>query len=244
MEKEGLLKVAEALRKTFLYFFPIWGIASVLTFFFSKEILVLLLRVVEIKVYYFTLPEVFFSMLELSFFGGLFFCMPIFLIILWINLRRIYRINLFLMLLAISLFYAGSLFCYLVVLKSGVSFLLGFGGEKIKAMISVERFIIFAVTMIFAFGITFETPLFLFTLRRFNVVNSRMLEKKRRYAVLLITIFAAVITPTPDVYNMMLLAVPTYILYELGIIMVKIDELRKGKVESHRKGNKTHKEKD
>lgn len=233
MEKEGLLRFIEALRRTFLHFLPIWGISSVLTFLFAKEILLLLLRVVEIKVYYFTLPEVFFSMLELSLFGGLFFSMPLFLIILWKNLRSIYRINLLLLLFSISLFYAGAVFCYLIVLKSGISFLLGFGNEKIKAMISVERFIIFSVTMIFAFGLTFETPLFLLTLRRLRIVNSRMLETKRRYAILIITIFAAVITPTPDIYNMMLLALPTYVLYELGIIMVKIDEVRKKKLEPH-----------
>lgn len=228
MQREKLLKVFEALRRSLLYFLPIWGLSSFVTFIFSKEILLLLLRTVEIKVYYFTLPEVFFSMLELSFFAGFYFSFPAFLITFWISLRKVQRVNLSLIILAIFLFYTGSVFCYLVVLKSGVSFLLGYGDERIKAMISVERFIMFSVAMIFAFGITFETPLFLLTLRRLKIVNSRMLTSKRRYAILFITIFAAVITPTPDVYNMMLLALPTYVLYELGILMVKIDEKRRG----------------
>jgi sec-independent protein translocase protein TatC len=93
--------------------------------------------------------------------------------------------------------------------------------------------------MIFAFGVTFETPLFLFLFKRLKIVNYEMLAKKRRYAILIIAIFSAVITPTPDVYNMMLLAVPTYLLYEAGLVMIKIDELRSKKRHgTERKGYK------
>jgi sec-independent protein translocase protein TatC len=93
-------------------------------------------------------------------------------------------------------------------------------------MISVEKFITFSAAMIFAFGITFEVPIILLGLNKKGLVKSKTLTRTRRYAVLLITIAAAVITPTPDIYNMMLLAVPTYVLYEIGILLMKISERR------------------
>jgi len=61
------------------------------------------------------------------------------------------------------------------------------------------------------------------------VVGVKTLSKTRRFAILFITIASAIITPTPDIYNMMLLAVPTYILYEASIFIMKINERKKGR---------------
>jgi len=124
----------------------------------------------------------------------------------------------------VALFYVGSIFCYNIVLRSGIKFLLGYEGNNLKAMISVERFISFSSAMIFAFGITFEMPVALLALNKKGMLKAQTLTKKRRYAILVITIAAAVITPTPDVYNMMLLAVPAYMLYEIGILLMKMNE--------------------
>jgi sec-independent protein translocase protein TatC len=91
-------------------------------------------------------------------------------------------------------------------------------------MISVERFVGFASAMIFAFGIAFEVPVILLGLNKKGIVKSKALTRTRKYAILVITIASAVITPTPDVYNMILLAVPAYILYEIGILLMKMNE--------------------
>jgi sec-independent protein translocase protein TatC len=131
---------------------------------------------------------------------------------------------------SIVLFYTGSLFCYFIVLQSGVTFLLGYEGDALKAMISVEQFIKFSSAMIFAFGMTFEVPVILIALNKMGIVKAKTLTKTRRFAILFITIASAIITPTPDVYNMMLLAVPTYILYEISIIIMKIGEKKRENV--------------
>jgi sec-independent protein translocase protein TatC len=125
---------------------------------------------------------------------------------------------------SIFLFYLGSIFCYLVVLPSGISFLLSYQGGPIKAMISTERFVHFCVAMIFAFGGAFELPMLLLGLGKLGLVRSRTLSRTRRYAVLIIVIAASVITPTPDIYNMSLLAVPLYLLYEIGILLMRMAE--------------------
>lgn len=229
MERDQIIKGLEALRRSLFHSLLVVGVASFASFFFAKRLLLTLLKSTNIKVYYFTLPEVFFSMVELAILSGVFFSIPLIFFLVWQNFKPLFRINFCYVFLAILLFYFGSIFCYLIVLKSGVSFLLSYGTDKIIPMISVERYIFFSSAMIFAFGVTFETPLLLLLLHRLRIISYMTLSKKRRYAILFITIFSAVITPTPDVYNMMLLAVPTYLLYEIGVIMVKMDELRRKK---------------
>ena len=130
---------------------------------------------------------------------------------------------------SIILFYMGAAFCYLLALPSGITFLVSYQGGPLKAMISIQKFLFFCTAMIFAFSVAFELPLILLVLSTFGVVTGRMLSRTRRYAVLFIVIAAAVITPTPDVYNMSLLAVPLYLLYEIGIILIRIKESRKQK---------------
>lgn len=229
MERDQIIKGLDALRKSIIHSLFVVGSFSFVSFLFSKKILQILLKAVTIKVYYFTLPEVFFSMIELSIMSGIFFSIPVIFFFLWRNFKGIIAFNFRYVFLASILFYLGTIFCYLFVLKSGVAFLLGYASEKLRPVISVEKFVIFSCAMIFAFGATFETPLFLLFLSRARIVSYEWLAKRRRHAILFITIFAAVITPTPDVYNMMLLAVPTYLLYEFGLIMIKIDELRRKK---------------
>ncbi len=228
MDREKLIRGLEVLRRFTLHALFVVGIASAGSFFFAKRLLLLLLKVTGTKVYYFTLPEVFLSMVELSIISGIFFSIPAIFFLFWKNIRPLVKINFVYVLFATLLFYVGSIFCYLFVLKSGITFLLGYASDKVKPMISVERYILFSTAMIFAFGITFETPLFLLLLRRLGIVTYEGLAKKRRYAILFITIFAAVITPTPDVYNMMLLAVPTYMLYEIGLLAIRFSEQKKG----------------
>jgi sec-independent protein translocase protein TatC len=127
---------------------------------------------------------------------------------------------------AVFLFYLGSFFCYFVVLPSGIGFLLSYQGGVIKAMISTERFVHFCVTMIFAFGAAFELPILLLILGKLGVVTVKTLTRTRRYAVLAVVVAASVITPTPDIYNMALLGVPLYVLYEIGILLLWIGERR------------------
>ncbi|MCS7280795.1 MAG: twin-arginine translocase subunit TatC [Desulfobacterota bacterium] len=227
MERERLIVFLGGVRRSVLHSLLVIGIVSLVSFFFAKDLFSLLTKVVGIKLYYFTLPEVFFSMVELALLSGTFFSVPFILFIVWKNLKPTFRISFYYFLAAGVLFYLGSLFCYLFVLKSGIMFLLGYGGEHVKPFISIERYIVFSGAFIFAFGLTFQTPILLLLLRKLGLIKYDTLAKHRRLAILLITIFAAVITPTPDVYNMLLLAGPTYLLYEVGSLMVKMDELRR-----------------
>ena len=118
------------------------------------------------------------------------------------------------------LFYAGTLFCYFVTLPFGIKYLLGFGSEQLRPVISVSRFVNFVTLFVLGFGAIFELPVFMVFLARVGVCSRGFFERNRRYAILVITIVAAVLTPTPDVMNMMLMAVPLYLLYESGILIL------------------------
>jgi sec-independent protein translocase protein TatC len=232
MEKEKIFHILNGLKRFVLKALVVVTVAGIVCFIYFKELLHLLLQTVGMQVYYFTFPEVFFSSVELAIYGGVFFSLPFVILLLWDEFKGSMGLKplegcLFVA-FSIILFYAGSMFCYGIVLKSGIKFLLGYEGNALKAMISVEKFIKFSVAMIFAFGVTFEVPIILLALNKMGIVKVKTLTRTRRYAILLITIAAALITPTPDVYNMMLLAVPTYVLYEVGILLMKMSE-RKSK---------------
>jgi sec-independent protein translocase protein TatC len=228
MEREKIIAFLTNLRSVVLKSLGAVVISGVISFIYAKDIIKLLLKVADLRVYYLSLPEVFFTTVELAIYGGVFFAWPVIIFLAWCELKETLGIKpiygyLFIF-SAIVLFYGGSLFCYRFVLPSGIKFLLSYEGGAIRAVISVERFVLFCTAMIFAFAVTFEIPIIMMTLGKIGIVKSKSLSKTRRYAVLVVTIAAALITPTPDVYNMMLLAIPMYILYEAGIILMKIVE--------------------
>jgi sec-independent protein translocase protein TatC len=233
MERE---KIALLLRasKRFIYKALIAVVISgFFSFFYSRGLLGLLLKKADIKIYYLSLPEVFLSSIELSIYAGLFFAIPLVIYLAWHEFHSMTGLRPFqgyiFILAAIALFYVGSLFCYSIVLPSGIKFLIDYGkGNNIMAMISMQRFVVFCSAMIFAFGLTFEVPIVLLMLGKVGLVRSTTLTRTRRFAALFIVIGASIITPTPDIYNMALLAVPTYLLYEIGILLMKINEKRQG----------------
>jgi sec-independent protein translocase protein TatC len=233
MERE---KIALLLRasKRFIYKALIAVVISgIFSFFYSRVLLGLLLKKTDIKIYYLSLPEVFLSSIELSIYAGLFFSIPLVIYLAWHefhNMTGLRPVQGYIFILAaIALFYVGSLFCYSIVLPSGIKFLIDYGkGNNILAMISMQRFVVFCSAMIFAFGLTFEVPIVLLMLGKVGLVRSTTLTRTRRFAALFIVIGASIITPTPDIYNMALLAVPTYLLYEIGILLMKINEKRQG----------------
>jgi len=230
MEKTALLNAIDSLRRFLYKSLIVIAFGSVISFIYARDLARLLVKAVNIQTYYLSLPEALFTSFEIALFGGMFFTVPIIALLAWHDFKNTMGFKPFQRFMVfgsgVLLFYAGSLFCYFFVLPSGIKFLLSYESEPIRALISIEKFVIFCTAMIFAFGITFEVPIVLFLLGRMGIVKSATLSKTRRYAILCITIAAAVITPTPDVYNMMLLAVPMYILYEAGILLMKIVERR------------------
>jgi sec-independent protein translocase protein TatC len=228
MDRARLFGVLTDLRKALVPSVVTAGVFGAASFFFARDLLLLLARHTHTELYYFTLSEVFFSALEVALYTGIFLSVPFIMFFLWRQFRisfgrRIGRAYIFAV-SAVFLFYLGCFFCFYVVLPNGIGFLTSYQGGPLKAMISANRFVHFCINFVFAFGASFELPMVLLALGKLGFVTSKTLGRTRRYAILVIAIAAAVITPTPDVYNMSLLGVPLYILYEVGILLLKIGE--------------------
>jgi len=101
--------------------------------------------------------------------------------------------------------------------SSALKFLLNIGKDELEPVISATRYISFVTGLMLACGIVFEMPVLSFFLTRIGVVNAGMLRRKFLYAVIIIMIVAAVITPTGDAFNMLMLAIPMLALYEASI---------------------------
>ncbi len=178
------------------------------------------------KLAFYEVSEPFLAHVRLAFFAALFLGMPFIIGAIFraaavpFNISPL-AVNLFILISSI-LFYAGASFCFLLTLPYGVSFLLSFQSKMLKPLISLTRFVNFTAMFILGFGLIFELPVFMAFCGRAGLVSRAAFARNRRYAVLLIAIAAAVLTPTPDVFNMMLMAGPLYFLYEAGIITLKL----------------------
>ena len=113
-------------------------------------------------------------------------------------------------------FVGGGAFAYYVAFPFAVDFLVGMGGA-FEAVITVDRYFRFLLYVILGLGLMFELPIVIFILAQVGVVTPRFLMRNFRWAVLLIFVAAAFITPTPDVVNLCLFAIPTIVLYLLGV---------------------------
>jgi len=113
-------------------------------------------------------------------------------------------------------FLAGGAFAYYVAFPFAVDFLIGMGAA-FQPMITVEKYFRFLLYVILGLGLMFELPIIIFLLAQMGVVTPRFLMRHFRWAVLLIFVAAALVTPTPDVVNLCLFALPTILLYLLGV---------------------------
>ena len=120
------------------------------------------------------------------------------------------------------LFIGGGAFAMFVVIPYAISFLLSFGTADLVPMISIGNYMDFMLKFTLAFGLVFELPVVITLLSRLGVVTPKTLAKNRKYAVLGAFVVAAILTPTPDMFNQALMAGPLIILYEVGIIAARI----------------------
>ena len=119
-------------------------------------------------------------------------------------------------------FAVGVTFGYFFLLPAGLKFLREFSGGLIVPMWSVGPYLKFVSTLLFWIGVCFELPLVMFFLAKLHVVNTQKLSHFRRYAILLAFIIGAFVAPSPDPISQTMVAVPVYLLYELGLLLTRV----------------------
>ncbi len=118
-----------------------------------------------------------------------------------------------------GLFISGGLFAYFVAFRFGLTFLLGIGkGINVRPVVSLVEYFDLFVNVTLGIGILFELPVLIFFLTLLRITTPGFLIRNSRYAILLITVLAAVVTPTPDIVNLTIFAVPMILLYFVGIL--------------------------
>ena len=200
-------------------------VLSIAIWFYSKEILDFLTRDVP-RVYFTSVTEAFGVRIKICIWGGLFASVPVILHQAWRFvvpglLERESKAAFGVIFFGTLFFAIGGAFCFTVVLPVAVHFLLSFQTEKLAPIITVGDYVSFIAFMIFAFGAVFELPVVAFFLGKLGIVDGPMLAAGRRWAVIIILIVAAAVTPTPDFFSQLALAVPLYILYEVSIWVVR-----------------------
>ena len=118
-------------------------------------------------------------------------------------------------------FVIGIMFGFFVVTPTAVRFLGGFGGGVVENNWSLEYYLTFVSTFLFWVGVSFETPIVVFALVKMGVITVKQLGGLRRYALLGAFVLGAIITPTPDLFNQAIVAIPICLLYELGILCAR-----------------------
>lgn len=164
--------------------------------------------------------------IKVATYGGIIIASPVWLFQIWrfvtpgLNPKE-KKFAIPFILCSIALFLTGGAIS-LFTLSKALDFLLTSGGVDYNQVINASGYVTFVVLMFLAFGLSFEFPVLLVFLLLARVIKTKQLKSWRRGAILLIIIFAAVITPSQDPYSLFLMAVPMYIFYEASIIIGRI----------------------
>lgn len=122
---------------------------------------------------------------------------------------------------SVLMFAVGMAYCYFVVFQMVFQFIAGFSPDSVNFAPDIDSYFSFVITMFFAFGLTFEVPIFVMVLNRVGMASAKRLKKIRPYVIVGAFVVAAIFTP-PDVLSQLLLALPLVVLYEFGIVLVKV----------------------
>ena len=208
-------------------------IGAVICFFLSNQIIEFLVTYYrdathnDRQALIFTGPaDAFITRLKVATYGGIVLALPVWLYQLWrfitpgLNPKeRKYAIPF--VISAIVLFAFGAFVAFLT-LEPALKFLIDVGGSAQKPLFTSDRYLTLVSLMIVAFGVSFEFPVVLVFLLIAGVITTLQLRRVRRWAIVLIVTFAAVITPSQDPYSLMFMALPMYLFYEGAILIGRI----------------------
>ncbi len=228
----------DELRRRLFRIAAVFILASVVCFLFIQRFVdVALTMSPDFSFVYLSPSELFTSYLKLSFVLGLVISSPVILWQVWGFIQpglteEEGKSALSAIVAGFLFFLLGALFCFLVVLPITLQFFYNFNGStQITASISFNNYMNFVLGMLVAFGVVFEMPVLSFLLARLGLLKPEWLVAARKYAILLVFIVAAIITP-PDVISQLMTAVPMLGLYELSIFVSRRAYKEKEKAES------------
>jgi len=172
-----------------------------------------------------SLTEPFITALKISLYGGFILSLPFILWHIWRFISpALYesekKIAILFVFFTFLMFLLGALFAYYIVFPLGIKVLIEFGGVNFEAMLKMSEYVGFFIKFMLGFSLSFELPVFSYFLAKINLIDDIILIRGFRYAVVIIFIVAAILTP-PDPMTQILMAIPLIILYGVSILVVK-----------------------
>lgn len=223
--KMPLTQHLRELRKRLMIIFGIILVAFLVAWGFSKEVLLFIERPVlpfAKNLQFDTLTDPFFTHLKASFFTAVFLTFPITLGQMWMFIgpglyKQEKKIVWPFLFVSYPLFVGGGMFCYFIIFPYAVDFLINFDTSLVPSL-RIGDYLSFTLRLIFVFGLVFELPLISLLLTRMGLLTPQFLIHNARYAIIIIFVAAAILTP-PDPFTQVLLAGPLIILYSLSILV-------------------------
>jgi sec-independent protein translocase protein TatC len=233
LKEMSFLDHLDELRSVIIHSLVVFFILLVVSWFFSGRILELLLLDLPIDSLYFNSPmEAFMARVKVSLVVALMVAFPFILFKIWSFVspglfaserKKIYPF----VLVSSTLFYAGVVFCYILLIPVIMRMFLSFATEHMQPLLSVSAYFTFVARMCFTFGLVFQIPIVVLILSSIGLVTPGFLLRQWRYATVLIFVVAAILTP-PDALSQVMMAVPVLLLY-MGSVLIAYVTVRKKK---------------
>lgn len=216
------------LRKTLIISLVAWLLFTAAAYFIFQDrifdFLTQPLQEMDLKLVIMTPFEGFMAKLKAACFAGLFFALPV---ILWEVWRFVLpalhtkekKYLLIIVPASLVLFVFGLAFSYYLVLGVALKFLILTAGSGFIPMLGASKYLGFVVSILLPFGLVFQLPLAALFFTRIGLITHKGMIQKRKYAIVLIFVIAAVLTPTPDIITQSLMALPMILLYEISILI-------------------------
>jgi sec-independent protein translocase protein TatC len=227
-----LLEHLRELRLRLIYSLAALGVGTLASLVFTRQVIDGLVAMCGCQVQAIEPTEGFTTYFRVAVILGLVVATPVILyqVVAFVlpALHRNERRYLYLLLPGATLLFAlGLAFGYWLVLPRTVGFLSTFlnepgAGTAVEANWAFGRYIAFVTNLLLVAGIAFETPLVVYLLAKLGILSPAFMAHYRRHAIVLLAVFAAVLTPTPDPFTMFIVLIPMVLLYELGILLARI----------------------
>lgn len=211
-------------RKRLIICLVVVAIAALACYNYVDDIIALLSGPAG-KLYFMNPSEVFFTYMEIALYAGILVTLPVLLYEVWAFVAPALwpeerRAVLVILPTAVILFYVGLVFAYYLVIPAAVTFFMGFATQTLQPMFSLESYLSFILALTLPFGFIFELPLIVVFLAKIGLVTGDFLKGKRKILIVIAFIFAAVVSPTTDIFTQTMIAVPLIVLYEISLFIV------------------------
>jgi sec-independent protein translocase protein TatC len=237
-QKEAtVLEHLEELRRRLIFILIGIIVALCITYPFSKNLLHIIISPLlstlpqGSQIIFTGLTEAFWMRIQIALVAAIFLSSPWLFFQIWLFVKPGLKVEerqiAIPLIISLTIFFiGGAIFAYELVFPYGFKFLLSYGGGELTPLPSIKQYVVFALKLLFAFGVVFEMPIVSFFLSRLGIIDAKILIKKADYAILSMFIMAAIFTP-PDIFTQLLMVAPLIFLYGLSIIVAVVFSTKK-----------------